>query len=232
MRWLELPRVAEPEVMDDSAEVHAYASAAAQTHLDRIDNLFVERALGLVRGRTSGVALDLGTGPGQIVLKLTARMPGWRFVGLDRSQNMIAQARKSLAEQLGEPAGRVEFFLADANRLPFTDRSFDLVMSNSVLHHLAEPAGVLAEMARVARPGAGILVRDLRRPSRLGFPFHVRWHGRHYSGVMRRLFEASVRSAYTLRELEALLRQAPLAGATVFLDGRSHLGIERAASAV
>jgi trans-aconitate 2-methyltransferase len=230
MAWLDLPRVPEAEVMDGSAEVEAYASAAAQVHLERIDNTFVERALGLVRARARGCALDLGAGPGQIVLKLAARLPGWRFVGLDRSPGMVIQARKNLAAQPGA-AGRVVFLLADGCRAPFPDASFDLVTCNSVLHHLAEPAAALAEIARLARPGAAILLRDLRRPSRLGFPFHVRWHGRHYSGVMYELFHASVRSAYTVSELEELLRRAPISDAAVFRHGRSHLGIERAATA-
>jgi ubiquinone/menaquinone biosynthesis C-methylase UbiE len=226
MGWLDLPRVPEPEAMDDSGEVEAYASAAAQEHLDRIDNTFVEHAVRLLGERAKGAALDLGSGPGRIVLKLAAQLPDWGFVGLDRSPAMVAEARKSLAGQPGL-GGRVAFLLADANRLPFPAASFDLVMSNSVLHHLAAPAGALGEMARVARPGAAILLRDLRRPSRLSFPLHVRWHGRHYSGVMYELFCRSVRSAYTGEELEALLRQAPLAGARIFHHRSSHLGIER-----
>jgi ubiquinone/menaquinone biosynthesis C-methylase UbiE len=230
MAWLDLPRVPEPEVMSDSAEVEAYASAAAQVHLEQIDNTFVARALGLLCGRARGSALDLGAGPGQIVLKLAARLPGWRLIGLDRSPGMVSQARKSLAAHPGA-AGRVEFLLADGCRAPFRDASFDLVICNSVLHHLAEPARALAEIARLARPGAAILLRDLRRPSRLTFPFHVRWYGRHYSGVMYELFHASVRAAYTVSELEGLLRRTAISDAAVFRHGRSHLGIERAAAA-
>jgi hypothetical protein len=52
---------------------------------------------------------------------------------------------------------------------------------------------VLAEIARVARPGAALLLRDLRRPSRPAFPWHVRWYGRQYSGAMYRLYRDSVR---------------------------------------
>ena len=257
LSWFTLPRVPEPEVMDDSAEVEAYASAAAQAYLDKIDDTFVEHALRLVSGRTSGRALDIGTGPGQIVLKLARRpaLRDWHFIGVDRSTNMIKQARASAVRRgtaelegrggtcpeysRGNPAVRgtpnsVEFFIADGNRLPFPDASFDLVMSNSVLHHLAEPQRMLAEITRLAKPGGAILIRDLRRPSRLAYPLHVRWYGRHYSGVMYQLYCASVRSSYTVAELEELLRQSPLRGAslgpvaTVFTYRRTHLGIERA----
>ncbi len=268
LSWFTLPRIPEPEVMDDSAEVEAYASAAAQAYLDKIDDTFVEHALRLVRGRTTGRALDIGTGPGQIVLKLARRpaLRDWHFIGVDRSANMIAQARKarddaglagssghglSRAELCGPgqkapgiprslrpdvfcreaPEARVQFFLADGNRLPFPDASFDLVMSNSVLHHLAEPQHMFAEVARLAKPGAAILIRDLRRPSRLAYPLHVRWYGRQYPGLMYQLYCASVRSSYTVPELEELLRRSRLQGARPFTHHRTHLGIERALDA-
>ena len=276
MGWLDWPRVPEPEAMDDSGEVEAYSSAVAQEYLNKIDDTFIEHAARLVRGRSIGRALDIGTGPGQIVVKLARRLLGWQFAGVDRSLNMIRQAREAArvalageknarpaphavsgdpppgnrlvvlqAEAASErprkaltwaPANRVEFFVADGNRLPFPNASFDLVMCNSVLHHLAEPQRLFAEVARLVKPSGAILIRDLRRPSRLAFPLHVRRYGRHYAGLMYKLYCASVRAAYTAAELEALLRASPLAavdaGANgpptrVFTHRRTHLGFER-----
>lgn len=230
MGWFDLKRVPEPEAMDDLGEVEAYASAAAQAHLDRIDDSFVEQALSLVHKAEHGSALDIGAGPGQILLKLARRLPGWRFIGVDRSPNMLRQAHASLADAERSCAGlstRTQFLMADGNRLAFPDRGFDLVMCNSVLHHLSEPQRLFEEIARVAKPGGAVLIRDLRRPARLAYPWHVRWHGRHYSGLMYQLFCASVRSAYTRDELETMLRASPLAGVRVFAHHRTHLGIAR-----
>jgi ubiquinone/menaquinone biosynthesis C-methylase UbiE len=227
MSLFDLPRVPEPEVMEDSGEVEAYSSAAAQAHLDAIDNTFVEHALRLLRGQERGRALDVGTGPGQIVIKLARRLTRWKFVGVDRSPGMIAQAQANLASAGVELAGRVEFQVADGNRLEFPEKSFDFVMCNSVLHHLAEPRNLLAEMARLAKPSGAILLRDLRRPGRLKFPWHVRWHGRTYSGEMLRLYRNSVRSAYTVAELQALLDASPLRDARVFAHSSTHIGLER-----
>ena len=226
MSIFELPRAPEPEVMDDSGEVEAYSSATAQAYLDRLDNTFVEHALNLLRGRERGRALDLGTGPGQIVIKLARRLTRWKFVGVDRSSNMIAEAVANLAVAGNELAGRVEFHVADASALPFPRAAFDLVLCNSVLHHMAEPAKLLAEIARVARPRGAILLRDLRRPSRLVHSLHVRWHGRHYSGKMRELYRDSVRASYTVPELQRLLDASPLRGARVFQHARTHIGLE------
>lgn len=220
-------RVPEPEVMDDSGEVEAYSSAAAQAYLSRIDDTFVEHALRLLaRSRRSlGRALDIGSGPGQIVHRLASRLPGWDFLGVDRSANMTRHAAAG-----HKNGARVEFLVADGCRLPFAEESFDLVLSNSMLHHLGRPAELLSEIARVARPGAALLVRDLRRPSRLAYPLHVLWHGRHYAGLMYKLYCDSVRAAYTPGELAAMLQASPLRGALVFRHGRTHLGIERPAN--
>ncbi|MGD0956513.1 MAG: class I SAM-dependent methyltransferase [Candidatus Acidiferrales bacterium] len=227
MSIFDLPRVPEPEVMDDSGEVEAYASAAAQAYLERIDDTFVEHALRLLKGRERGRALDIGIGPGQIVIKLARRLTRWKFTGVDRSPNMIAQARANLEAAGPALAGRVEFQVADGNRLPFPDASFDFLMCNSVLHHFAEPEKLLAEIARLAGHDGAILLRDLRRPGRLAYPLHIRWHGRHYSGTMRQLYRDSVRAAYTAPELQKMLDSAPLSGARVFERRPTHLGLER-----
>jgi ubiquinone/menaquinone biosynthesis C-methylase UbiE len=227
MAFLDLPRVPEPEVMDDSGEVEAYASAAAQAHLDAIDNTFVEHALRLVRCSEQGRALDIGTGPGQIVIKLAGKLPRWGFVGVDRSPGMIAQARTNLAAVGDGVSARVQFEIADGNRLPLSDRSFDLVMCNSVLHHIAEPEKLLSEIARLVTTDGAVLLRDLRRPNRLAYPLHVRWHGRNYSGEMLRLYRDSVCAAYTEPELERMLKSARIPGAHVFRHRATHVGLER-----
>jgi ubiquinone/menaquinone biosynthesis C-methylase UbiE len=227
MAFLDFPRIPEPEVMDDSGEVEAYASAAAQAHLEAIDNTLIDHAERLVRGCPQGRALDIGTGPGQIVIKLARRLPGWMLRGVDRSPGMIAEARAKLASAGQELSRRVQFEMADGNRLPFADQSFELVMCNSVLHHLARPVQLLSEMARLATPQGAILLRDLRRPGRLAYPVHVRWHGRAYSGEMLRLYRASVRAAYTAREMRELLGSSGILGARVFEHHSTHIGIER-----
>ena len=100
-------------------------------------------------------------------------------------------------------------------------------MSNSVLHHARDPVALLKEMGRVAQPGAALLVRDLRRPSRLALPTHLWWHGRHYDGLMRKLFDDSVRAAYRIEELHAFIRESKVEGLAPFRFRGAHIGIER-----
>ena len=225
--WFHLERIPEPEVMDDRDGVEAYSVAASQAYLERIDRTFAEHALSL--GVAEGHALDIGTGPGLIPIMLAARVPRLRLTGVDLSEPMLQKARE-VAEEAGV-ADRLDFRVGDAKSLPLSERSFDLVLCNSLLHHLPDPLALLNEISRVSKPGGAILLRDLRRPSRLEFPLHALWFGRHYSGLMRQLYRDSLRASYTPGELENLLRRSKLAGARVFRTGRTHIGLQRAARA-
>lgn len=233
MGWLRRERVPEPEVMDESCAVEAYASAAAQAYLEKIDRTFVEhvaRLLAPAGEPVRGIGLDVGCGPGQIPIMMAQRWPALRLTGVDGAPAMIAQARRA-AEQTGVAiAFQVLHLARDGGRLPFADASFDLVTCNSVLHHVADPVFLFDEMARVAKPGGAVLLRDLRRPLAPLFASHAAWFGRHYSGEMRRLYEASLHAAYTAGELQALLARSRLndGRARVFRHGLTHIGIERA----
>ena len=234
MPLLSLKRVPEPELMDDDSEVEAYASAAAAQYLEAIDRSFVDHIAKLIQGAgiESGRVLDLGCGPGQILIMMKQRWPNMQITGLDAGPAMIDKARADAAAagldityevlRLG-PNGET--------KLPY-DAEFDIVTCNSVLHHLTDPINSLDEMARVAKPEGAILIRDLARPAFLfPYPLHVRIFGRHYEGEMRRLYEASVAAAYTPPELNQMLRNSRLNNdrTRVFMRGITHTGIERPA---
>src|SRR5688572_30165979 len=82
-------------------------------------------------------ALALGTGTGAGALWLARRFPQARVTGVDISEAMIERARAKLPAEL---AGRVDFMVGDAERLPFADGWFDLVAQISVPVFLAEVA--------------------------------------------------------------------------------------------
>ena len=90
--WM-LERVPEPEMMDESEEVESYGSASTERHLDSIDNTFVQHLLRLLPAdRKPAWGLDVGTGPGQIPIKILRLLPGLTMAGLDRSPKMLANA--------------------------------------------------------------------------------------------------------------------------------------------
>jgi ubiquinone/menaquinone biosynthesis C-methylase UbiE len=223
MRLLQLERVPEPEVMQGGEEVEVYSSAATVDYFDRLDDDFVAQALRM--GVKSGSVLDVGTGPGQIPLKIARLNGDLRIVGIDLSDAMLAKAEQSAREEGLYP--RVSFRRGDAKRIPFDDNCFDLVISNCTLHHVADPLEFFNELARVARRGGAIFVRDLCRPSRLTFRWHVNFFGRYYTGLTRKLYEDSVRAAYNYGELKDLVARSCMEGARVVRQGLTHLVVER-----
>ena len=235
MPLLSLKRVPEPELMDDDSEVEAYASAAAAKYLEAIDRSFVDHIARLIDGAglESGRVLDLGCGPGQILIMMKQRWPGMQITGLDAGPAMIEKARSDAAAAgLDITFAVLRLGPNGETRLPYDDAEFDIVTCNSVIHHLTDPINALDEMARVAQPEGAILIRDLARPAFLfPYPLHVRIFGRHYEGEMRRLYEASVAAAYTPPELNQMLRNSRLndTRTRVFMRGITHTGIERPA---
>ncbi len=230
MSFRNLPRVPEPEVMEETGEVESYNSAAAARHLDAIDNTFVAHLLRLLSAKPQGASiprwgLDIGTGPAQIPIKILGKIPGLRIVALDRSRTMLAQARRNALD--AGVADRLILLAGDGHSLPFRDGAFSMVLCNSMLHHARDPVTLFREMSRVAAPEAALLLRDLRRPSRLLLPLHLWRHGRHYRGLMRTLFDQSVRAAYTIDDLDVFIRQSKLSGLSPFRFRGAHIGIER-----
>jgi ubiquinone/menaquinone biosynthesis C-methylase UbiE len=100
-------------------------------------------------------ALDVGTGPGTLALALAPLVR--EVVGVDVVPELLEAARRAA------PANAT-FVEADATHLPFESGSFDLACCRRTLHHVARPELVVAELARVTRPGGLIFVDDQIAP--------------------------------------------------------------------
>jgi ubiquinone/menaquinone biosynthesis C-methylase UbiE len=111
---------------------------------------------------TFGRSLEIGAGTGYFTLHMLKAGIVREAVATDISPGMIAALEKNAAEQGLE----VEALVADAERLPFEDESFDLVLGHAVLHHIPDLARAFSEFHRVLRPGGVILFAG--EPSRTG----------------------------------------------------------------
>lgn len=191
-------RVLEPEVMDSEEEAreyndmnHAEVNARFCSHLLEHDPVLDN-------------VLDVGTGTALIPIELCRRMTGARVVAIDLADWMLALGKENVAREGLSSVISVEKI--DAKRLPFADGSFTCVMSNSIIHHIEDPRPVFAEMLRVLRPGGVLFVRDLFRPDDEDTVRKlVTMYVADETLRQQKLFEDSLRAAFTVDEIRALV---------------------------
>jgi ubiquinone/menaquinone biosynthesis C-methylase UbiE len=103
--------------------------------------------------------LDIGTGPGWLLVKLHRRAPELQLTGVDVSAPMVAMARKNIdASSLKD---RIRIETGSASLLPFHSNSFDAVVSTGSIHHWKDPKTALNEVYRVLRKGGVAHLYDL-----------------------------------------------------------------------
>jgi SAM-dependent methyltransferase len=103
--------------------------------------------------------LDVGCGVGHWSQLLASALPAdTRVIGVDRDPLWIEKATERAAAR--GISHRFQYRQSEAEALPFPDASFDLVTCQTLLIHVVDPPGVIAEMARVVRPGGLVLVAE------------------------------------------------------------------------
>lgn len=202
-----MDRLPEPELMDDEAQARAYSEADFSEPHQWFVTLFRERFPRVADA--AATVLDLGCGPADVTVRFAEAHPKSEIVGVDGSEAMLRFGRRRVAS--ADLASRVTLELARLPGEPPPEGPYDVVVSNSLLHHLADPA-VLWDAARShARPGASIFVMDLIRPASRGEAERlVRVHSGDEPEVLRRDFFHSLLAAYRTSEVEGQIRAAGL----------------------
>jgi ubiquinone/menaquinone biosynthesis C-methylase UbiE len=185
--------------MDSAEEAHDY---------DAMDHALVNRAFVvdlLAVWRPSGRVLDVGTGTAQIPIELCRQTPRVTALAVDAARHMLdiatANVKKAGLDQ------RIQLQCCDAKKMPLADGSFQAVMSNSIVHHIPEPLGVLVEIKRLAAPGAILFVRDLMRPADDQTVKHlVATYAGEANAHQQKMFDESLRAALSLDEIRVLVQ--------------------------
>jgi SAM-dependent methyltransferase len=161
--------------------------------------------------------LDLGTGiadfPEYIVKWAAAQSPAIavEIVAIDANPVTVDYARSALKQRLPEPLqSKIHIEVADALALPYTDRSFDLVMGSMFLHHFAQDNAIviLKSMQRISR--CGILINDLHRHPLAYLGIYALTHLLPTSPMMRNDGPLSVLRGFKYGELKAIAQGAGL----------------------
>jgi ubiquinone/menaquinone biosynthesis C-methylase UbiE len=216
------PRIESPELSSEE-EIDAFIDSRALEYPARVEEEFVQRASAL--GVDTGMILDVGTRTGLILLKMLWHNENFYAIGMDASMALIDRARATAhAWELGE---RAFFQVGDARKMRLKTAYFDLVVSDSTLHVFDNPVSVLREIERVLKPKGGLLIRELRRPSRFQMQRKIDESVRLYGERMRSHVETSLRAAFTRAELEAAVHESGLQRVQISEPDEYHLLIER-----
>lgn len=202
-------RVCEPEVMDDPEQAAAYAGA----DFEEENQGFVNRFLEYYPNFTAGHVLDLGCGPADIPIRFVRALPQCRVTAVDASLPMIQLAEAAVAR--AGLADRITLLCERIQSLAFPEPA-DAALSNSLLHHLVDPLQFWSCLRNLVKPGACVLVMDLRRPAS---PEAARAIVDRYAAdapaILRRDFYHSLLAAFTEDEVAAQLADMHLSCLTI-----------------
>ncbi len=199
-----IERILEPEAMDTADEAREY---------DLMDHVAVNAAfvsdMIAAAARVPGLRwredfiVDIGTGTARIPIELCRRERSCRVIAVDLAHEMLAVGARNVIE--AELQSRIALVRARAGALPLGDASARMLVSNSLMHHLPDPAAALREACRVVAPGGIVFMRDLfRPPSRAELDRLVGVHAGTATAGQRQLFADSLHAALTVEEVRAM----------------------------
>jgi ubiquinone/menaquinone biosynthesis C-methylase UbiE len=142
--------------------------------------------------------LDVGCGTGALLYRLSQQVPAAQLSGVDPVAEMLAVARRRLPPEVEVREGWAE-------RLPFENAQFDVVVSCNVFHYVREPAAALHEMGRVLAPGGRLVLTD----------WCDDYLACRFCDACLRLFSPAHFKVYRQRELQRLLLDAGFQAVTV-----------------
>jgi ubiquinone/menaquinone biosynthesis C-methylase UbiE len=213
-------RILEPEIMDTWLEATAYDAM----DFESVNTAFATDAIDLDPHAIK--VLDVGTGTARIPILMCQQRPQYLITGIDLAQSMLIIGQRNVEE-----AGlnqRIRLERVDSKRMPYPDLEFDMLVSNSLVHHLPDPLSFFQEVKRLVRPGGALLIRDLIRPENDTIVNSlVAKIGEGYDAHQQQLFRDSLNAALTLTEVHELIDRVGLIEVKLSQSSDLHWTIER-----
>jgi len=206
-----MKRIPEDELMDSAEQAKAYADEDYSGPHDAFISYFKSRFPGFNQGKV----LDLGCGPADITIRFARAFPETDIIGLDGAAAMLAIGVDDV-----RTGGLTDQITLKRSLLPdssLPSLEYDAIISNSLLHHLADPAVIWQTIKRCAKPGSSIFVMDLMRPVSIDEANHlVTLYAIESPAILQKDFYNSLLAAYRPNEIKNQLS----------LTGFSNLAVE------
>lgn len=201
-----MKRIPEPELMIQPEQVKAYA----QANFDEPHSNFIKIFKAKFSDQNiNGKVLDLGCGPGDITFRFAEVFPGTEIHAIDGSSEMINYASDLLLNKPGFE-NRIKFVNSRIENFQSNEK-YDYIISNSLLHHLHDPAVFWNGISKFARDDSIVFVMDLVRPDSIN---SVEQLVKKYSGdepnILKKDFKNSLLAAFGIEEVELQLEKARL----------------------
>ena len=215
-----MDRILEPEVMDTWLEATGYDAM----DFESVNTAFVVDAIELDPHAIK--VLDIGTGTARIPILMCQQRPQYLITGIDLAQSMLIIGQRNVAD--AKLTQRIKLERVDSKRMPYPDLEFDMLVSNSLVHHLPDPLSLFGEVKRLVKPGGAMLIRDLIRPENDKIVNELVANiGADYDPHQQQLFHDSLKAAFTLVEIQELIDRVGLTQVKLYQSSDLHWTIAR-----
>ena len=217
-----MKRIPEPELMENPAQVKAYAEA----DFSGSDSMVL---IGLKKflkqsGKTldeSNLIIDVACGPGNISELLATNWPSVRVIGIDGSMQMLMEAKRNLMKSDSKKFGKLSYENFDINSIANSEKSIpffaDVIVSNSALHHLHSPESFWMALKKLGDEKCIHFHRDLRRPCSIDKAYEMQEkYLMNSPEILKKDFYASLKASFTVDEVKQQLIDAGLSQLEVF----------------
>lgn len=206
-----MQRIPEPELMDQEDQARAYSEADfSEPH-----TMFVDEFHRVFPGQTiTGQVLDLGCGPADVTVRFARAYPQCQIDAIDGAATMLRYARLRIARE--KLKDQITLQLALIPAAITLKRTYNTIISNSLLHHLADPFSLWDTVKTKCESRGRVFIMDLMRPdSCLTAENMVELYAKDEPQILQHDFYHSLLAAYQPHEVQLQLKTAGLNGLQV-----------------
>jgi ubiquinone/menaquinone biosynthesis C-methylase UbiE len=197
----EMKRTPEPELMDEIEQAKAYAQADFEQPHQHVIQLFTEKFPDFNPWTTG---LDLGCGPCDITIRFVKRYPRLKLQAIDGSSAMLDFAKQYI--QKNNVEHRIELIEGLIHEVDTPQDKYDLILSNSLLHHLHNPDQLWSVINKKSQGDTHVFVMDLMRPASEKIAKEmVEQYASDEPEVLKKDFYNSLLASFTTKEVKQQL---------------------------